>query len=44
MSASMQTGEDKDPPRRKRTVPLWLVLLIAAALGVGCALLFPMTR
>jgi hypothetical protein len=30
-------------PKRKKTIPLWLLLLIVAALGVLLALLFPIT-
>jgi hypothetical protein len=44
MSDPVQAGKDEGAARRKKKVPLWLVLLIAAVLGVTLALLFPMTR
>lgn len=41
MSGPLQARQDEGTPKRRRTVPFWLVLLIAAALGIALALLFP---
>jgi hypothetical protein len=44
MSSQVEPAQSEGGRKRKRTVPLWLILLIAAALGIGLALLFPITN